>query len=169
MLIKQKLGNLSSVVSGRRNIDWLRLEWHECNKRILHKRTESGKEVTLKFLGEAQGLQQDDILFSGDDGLIAVDILLCEVIVLKPATLYEMALVCYEIGNKHLPLFYEGDCLLMPYDAPTHRMLQASGFAPEVQKRKLLQQLRTTVSPHGHTGGESLFSKILKLTTPANE
>lgn len=125
--------------------------------------------MVLKFLAEAQRLQQDDVLYANDALLIAVEILPCEVIVLKPASLYEMAFACYEIGNKHLPLFYEADFLLMPYDAPVYRLLQASGFAPVIERRKLLHQLRTTVSPHGHNGGESLFSKILKLTTPANE
>jgi hypothetical protein len=50
-------------------------------------------------------------------------------------------------------------------------MLQAAGFEPILEKRKLLHQLRTTVLPHAHSGErrESLFSKILKLTTSDNE
>ena len=89
---------------------------------------------------------------------------------MQPASLYQMALDCYEIGNKHLPLFYEDDNLLIPYEAPLYHTLQASGFAPQLEKRKLLYPLRTTVLPHAHPGEnkESLFSKILKLTTPAN-
>ncbi|GAA4750510.1 urease accessory protein UreE [Flavisolibacter ginsenosidimutans] len=165
MLIKKKIGNLSSFSVGEKKIDRLPLEWYECTKRILHKRTENGREVTFKFLKEAQNLQQDDVLFADEEVLIVVDVLPCEAIVLKPSTMHEMALVCYEIGNKHLPLFYEDDCLLIPYDAPTHRLLRASGFEAIVEKRKLLNGLRTTVSPHAHAGGESLFSKILKLTT----
>ena len=166
MLIKEKIGNLSSFNAAGRVVDKLFLEWYECSKRILHKRTESGKEVTIKFLKEAQNLTPGDVLFADDDCLIVVDILTCEAIVLKPASMYEMAFVCYEIGNKHLPLFYEDDSLLIPFDAPTHRMLKASGFDVAIENRKLLNGLRTTVSPHGHTGGESLFSKILKLTAP---
>jgi urease accessory protein len=171
MLIKEKLGNLATIRDEGRVIDRLFLEWYECSKRILHKRTGSGREVALRFLGEAQHLQQDDVLYADSNTLIVVEVLSCEAIVLKPATLYGMAVACYEIGNKHLPLFYENDTLLIPYEAPIYRMLQASGFEPGLEKRKLLYQLRTTVSPHTHHGDrkESFFAKILKLTTPANE
>lgn len=150
-----------------RAVDRLPIEWHECNKRILHKRTVSGKEVVLKFLGEAQSLQQDDVLYADGECLIAVEVLPCEAIVLKPVSMYQMAYACYEIGNKHLPLFFEDDVLLLPYDAPIFSQLQAAGFELQLQKRKLLYPLRTSVSAHNHTEtkGESLFSKILKLTT----
>jgi urease accessory protein len=75
-----------------------------------------------------------------------------------------MASVCYEIGNKHLPLFYESDELLVPFELPLFRLLSAQGYDVKQEERKLLQPLKTTVSPHEH-GGSSLFSKIMKLTT----
>ena len=163
MLIKEKIGNLSSFNVAHCSIDFLPLEWYECNKRILHKKTQSGKDVVLKFLKEAQHLKQDDVLYADDKTIIAVELLPCEAMILQPQTLYKMAFVCYEIGNKHLPLFYNDGELLIPYDAPTFKMLKASGFDVELQQRKLLNQLRTTVTPHAHSG-ETLFSKILKLT-----
>ena len=79
--------------------------------------------------------------------------------------MYEMAYICYEIGNKHLPLFYENNQLMIPYEAPLLRVLQASGLKRLIEHRKLLHQLKTTVSPHGHSDGKSLFSKILQLTS----
>lgn len=167
MIIKEKLGPLSSFGQAGRTIDWLPLEWYELSKRILHKRTQSGREVTLKFLAAAPNLQQDDVLYADEKEIIAVDIIPCEAMVLRPQSMYAMALVCYEIGNKHLPLFYENETLLIPYDAPVYRMLQASDMNPEIQTRKLVHQLKTSVLPHAHSSGrESLFSKILKLTTP---
>jgi urease accessory protein len=169
MLIKEKLGNLEAFDTQHKDVDKLLLEWYECNKRILHKRTENGRDVTLKFLKEAQNLKQDDVLYADENSVVIVEILPCEAIVFKPASMYEMAFVCYEIGNKHLPLFYEDDALFIPYDAPTYRLLKASGFDVTIEMRKLANPLRTTVSAHAHTGGETLFSKILKLTTPANE
>ncbi len=167
MQIKEKLGNLSTISAEGRAIDRLPLEWFECNKRILNKRTGSGREVVLKFLGEASLLEQDDVLYADEKTLIVVEVLPCEAIVLKPASLYQMAFACYEIGNKHLPLFYDQGELLIPFEAPIYRMLQATGFEPAVEKRRLRQPLRTTVLPHSHPGNrkESLFSKILKLTT----
>lgn len=172
MLIKEKLGNLAAFHTEGRVIDRLSLEWYECSKRILNKRTGTGQAVILKFLNTAPNLQQDDVLYADDKTIVAVEVLACEAILLRPLTMYEMAYACYEIGNKHLPLFFEDDALLMPYDAPVYRMLQAAGFEPQLVNRKLLNQLRTTVAAHAHPsdGRESFFSKILKRTTSsANE
>ena len=140
-MIKEKLGNLSSFAVANRSIDTVLLEWHECDKRILHKRTKNGKDITLKFLKEMQNLQQDDVLYADETLVIVVDVLPCEAIVLRPSTLYEMALVCYEIGNKHLPLFYEGDTLLVPFDKPLYNWLIASGFEPVREERTIAPSL----------------------------
>jgi urease accessory protein len=171
MIIKEKIGNLSSFNDEGRAIDRLTLEWFETSKRIIHKKTGSGREIVLKFLDKTPNLQQDDVLYADDQVLIVVEILSCEAIVVIPRSTYEIAYVCYEIGNKHLPLFYENDLLVIPFDEPVFKILHASGFAISKQKRKLLNQLRTTVSPHSHAWeGKSLFSKILKVTnSPANE
>jgi urease accessory protein len=90
------------------------------------------------------------------------------VIAIKPNNMFEMASICYEIGNKHLPLFYENDELLVPFELPLFRLLEAQGYDVKQDKRKLLQPLKTTVSPHAHPGGETLFSKIMKLTASPN-
>jgi urease accessory protein len=171
MIIKEKIGNLASFNDEGRAIDRLPLEWYETSKRIMHKRTGSGKEIILKFLDKAPNLQQDDILFVDNHSIIVVEILPCEAIVMIPRSTYEMAYLCYEVGNKHLPLFFEENLLMIPFDEPVFKMLQALGFAITSQKRKLLNQLRTSVAPHAHASeGKSLFSRILKLTnSPANE
>ena len=75
--------------------------------------------------------------------------------------MFEMASVCYEIGNKHLPLFFENEEVLVPFEMPLSRLLTAQGYHIKQEDRKLIQPLRTTVSPHGN---ETLFTKIMKLT-----
>jgi urease accessory protein len=171
MLIKEKLGSLATIRSDGRSIDRMPVEWYETGKRILHKKTGSGREVMLKFLAESPNLQQDDVLFADDTCLVVVEVLACQAIVLKPETMCQMAYACYEIGNKHLPLFFEDDCLLIPHEVPLYQMLQAAGFDPQLENRKLLHPLRTTVSPHSHPYDrkETLFSRIMKLTTAAND
>jgi urease accessory protein len=85
--------------------------------------------------------------------------------VIAPQNMFEMASICYEIGNKHLPLFYADDELLIPFEVPIFRLLTAQGFLVKQEDRQLLQPLTTTVTPHG---SESLFSKIMKLTTTSS-
>ena len=165
MLIQHKTGNIGLTTVNKKNIDWLALEWYETSKRILRKRTKAGKEVSLKFLDKNPALTEGDILYQDEQMIIAVAILPCDVIAIKPKNMFEMASVCYEIGNKHLPLFYENDELLVPFELPLFRLLEAQGYDVKEDKRKLLQPLKTTVSPHAHLSGETLFSKIMKLTT----
>jgi urease accessory protein len=165
MLIQQKTGNLNSFDIGNRAIDRLPLEWYETNKRILHKRTESGKEVIMKFLGENQNLTQDDILYHNEETVIAIEVLPCDAIIIRPKNMFEMASVCYEIGNKHLPLFFDEDEVLVVFEQPLFRLLSASGYEVERGDRKLINPLKTTVAAHNDgSNSETLFSKIMKLT-----
>jgi len=164
MIIHQKRGNLNLYPNQHKTIDWLSLHWFETNKRIQRKRTNAGKEIALKFLQENPSLTQGDILFEDEQTIIAVEVLACVALVIVPKNMFEMASVCYEIGNKHLPLFFDDNELLVPFEQPLYKLLTAQGYTVKQEQRKLLQPLNTTVAPHGGNG--TLFSKIMKLTTP---
>ena len=165
MIIKEKLGNIAAFDIEGRSMDRLCLEWYETGKRILHKRTEQGIEVVIKFLKENPNLQDGDVLKVGENSVTIVHIMPCTAIVLRPNDMFEMAWVCYEIGNKHLPLYFQNNELLIPFERPLCNMLEAVGFECKMEERQLLHPLKTTVAPHRHEGGGSLFSKILQLTT----
>ena len=165
MLIQQKIGNIKDYSNNTKTIDWLKLQWFETNKRIQRKHTESGLEIAIKFLQENPNLNQGDILYEDEKSIIAIDILPCECIVVAPKNMFEMASVCYEIGNKHLPLFFDKEELLVPNEMPLYKLLITQGYIVKQEQRQLLQPLKTTVAPHGSTN-DSLFSKIMKLTAP---
>ena len=165
MLIQQKVGNIRSFEITGMVIDTVPLEWYEVNKRILHKSSVAGTRVTLKFLKEDPAFSQGDIVFVSDELVIMIDILPTDSIVITPSTMHEMASLCYEIGNKHLPLFVDNDVVLVPYEEPLFRWLTVSGFRPFRELRKLLTPLKTTTMAHSHVPGSStLFSKIMQLT-----
>ena len=163
MLVQQKLGNINSSTTNK-NIDWLDLDWYETNKRILHKKTRAGIEVIMKFLKENQNLKQGDILFEDDESIIVIDIQPCDAIVIKPKNNFEIANICYEIGNKHLPLFFHDDELMIAYEAPLFNLLLSLGYDVKKENRKLLNPLKTSVASHAHNSSESLFAKIMKLS-----
>lgn len=163
MIINKKLGNIQNASAD--NIDFLWLQWYETNKRILHKQTANGKNISLRFLNESPALEPGDILYKDETTTIVIDLLPTEAIVIKPSNMFEMASLCYEIGNKHLPLFYEEEVLMLPYEAPFHKYLVAAGYTITIENKKLQKPLRTTVSPHSTSGGGTLFSRIMKLTT----
>ncbi len=163
MHVKEKIGNLELFAINNRNIDYVLLDWYETNKRILHKKTLWGREIVMKFLNENPKLSVGDIIYEDDFSLIAVDIKECDAIVIRPRSMYEMAAICYEIGNKHLPLFYQEEEILVAYEAPLFKLLFSAGYAITQAKRKLTNPLKTTVSPHGNSS--TLLSRIMKLTT----
>lgn len=168
MLIQEKSGNINSLSNNDHIIDALEIEWYETNKRILHKSTKSGMEIILKFLGENPDLKDGDIMWQDKNKIIAVEIKRCECLVIRPQSMLSASTVCYEIGNKHLPLFYEGDELLVPYEVPLHNYLLVSGYEVKIELRKLNHRLKTTILPHMQVGGtDSHFKKITKLSTSA--
>lgn len=166
MLVREKVGNLSGTSTGNRQVDELQVEWFDTAKRIQRKRTSGGREIAVKFLQEGQRLAQGDILYMDDEVAVTVHILPCEAIIIRPRNMVEMGTVCYEIGNKHLPLFLQDNEVLVPYEEPLFRWLQAAGFTPEKAERQLLHMLNSTVTPHSHgSGSNSLFSKIMNLAS----
>lgn len=166
MLLQHKLGNIHSSSTSNLVIDTLIIEWDETGKRILHKKTDSGVPVTLKFLNENPDLKDGDILWQDEHTAVAVQIKPCECIVITPGNTLEAAAICYEIGNRHLPLFYEGNELLIPYEAPIHNLLNAAGYKLAIEERKLNSRFKTTVMPHLQVAAtDSLFSRVNKLST----
>lgn len=164
MLVTQVLGNIAEYPISGFIIDLLEIEWFEATKRIQRKKTNNGQEVAIKFMREGQRLKQGDILYQDDKELIVVEIKPCDAIVLKPSSMLEMGTICYEIGNKHMPLFIQDNQIMMPFEAPMFRWLEASGYNPNKENVQLLDILKSNVEPHGH-GSSTLFSKILNLAS----
>ncbi|MET3535712.1 urease accessory protein UreE [Chryseobacterium limigenitum] len=170
MIINETLGNISEKTVVEKLIDYLDLEWFESTKRIQRKKTRQGKDIAIKFLREGQRLREGDILYESEEELIVVNILETEAIVISPDSMLEMGTVCYEIGNKHIPLFIQENKVLLPFEMPMYRWLEVSGFKPEKQTVKLLNLLKSNVEPHGHGSlGSSIFTKILKMAAPKDE
>ena len=127
------------------------------------KRTKNGQEIAIKFLKEGQRLKQDDVLYEDDQKIIVVAIIPCEAIVVKPTSLLEMGSVCYEIGNKHLPMFIQNDEVLLPFEEPIFKWLSASGYETAKIFTRLINIVNATVQPHGSSESSSLFFKIMNI------
>lgn len=156
-IMENILGNLDDLKKQgkihNQAIDYVPLHWFESERNILRKPSQAGREIAFRLLKEGQRLQHNDVVFISDHLVIAVEILPSEVIVLSPQTLPEMARACYEIGNKHSPLFLDGDEVLLPYDKPMFEWLTMAGFAPKQEQRRLSQALRAnSAQGHSHAG-----------------
>lgn len=164
MLVEQKIGNINSHSAGK-NIDWLELEWHEAGKRILHKKTRSGKDISMRFLKENPHFTQGDVIYVDAETLIAIHIRPCEAIVIEPKNTLEIVTACYEIGNRHLPLFFQDNALLVAYEAPLFNLLVYSGYAVRKENRALTTPVKTSVAAHLHFNIEDALSDTLKIST----
>lgn len=150
MNCKEVIGNIKDYQIDNKTIDTLNLEWFETNKRIMRKKTESNQEIVIQFLREGIRLAEGDILFEDAEKVVVVNILPCDAIKVTPKSLYEMATICYEIGNKHLPLFIKDDSLLIPYEKPLELLLTNGGYEVSKVSDKLQHMLKATSEPHQH-------------------
>lgn len=138
--------------------DYIPVEWYEVEKKVLHKVSRNGVEVGIRN-HEGRPLRDGDVLWRDRHKALVVEILPCDCIALKPSTMIEMGKACYEIGNRHAPLFMEGGELLTPFDAPLFKALGKYGFAVDMKTAKLKTNLggyargHSHGHPHGHAHG----------------
>lgn len=146
---------LDKSVNEHAKHDKVVLNWYEADRRVMRKTTQNGQDIAFRLLGEGQRLCHGDVVYADDKTVIEIEIEPCAVIVISPQTLPDMARACYEIGNKHSPLFLDGDELLMPYDKPMFEWLSVAGFAPTQDTRRLSQMLRANSAQGVGAGGHS--------------
>lgn len=163
IIVESIMGNTRTMNLENRTTDLFRIEWFETGKRVLRRHTTGGQEIALRFMRENPLLQQDDIVWMDEQRAIVISIQPAEALVLRPGNMADMAAICYEIGNKHLPLFLEGNEVLVPFEEPLFRWLAARGYTPVREQRILSGMLRSNVVPHDHSS--SLFSKIMQLAS----
>lgn len=110
MVCEQILGKLSKFDTSGKTIEYVDIEWHEAFKKIHKKTTDHGTELGIRMDDSilTRGLYQGDVLYADDEKIIAVNTPPCEVIrvSLTPGHEKQAAKVCYEIGNRHAPLFW---------------------------------------------------------------
>ena len=141
MLITEIIGNINFFNTNNRKVDYVLLEWYETNKRNLRKRTVGGIEVKMEFIIENPLLSEGDIVYEDDFNVIAIDVIECDTIVLRPKSMIEMGRICIQIGESHLQAFYQSEEILIAFDPTLFRSFSAAGYAMSLEKRKLVTPL----------------------------
>jgi len=141
MLVTEIIGNINFFNTNNRKIDYLILEWHETNKRILHKKTIGGLDVIMEFVKQNPSLSEGDIIYEDDFNVIVIEIKECETIVLLPKSMLEMGRMCNEIGESGQQVFYQSDEILIAFEESLFRSLSAAGYIMSVENRKLVTPL----------------------------
>lgn len=157
MLCEQILGKLSDTDTAGKTIEYVDIEWHEAFKKIHRKTTDTGREVGIRMEDSilSRWLFQGDILYQDSQLIIAVKTPPCEVIKIsiEPKHHHMAAKVCYEIGNRHAPLFWgdESGTFITVYNEPMMQMLsKIHGVKVEKKMEKLDFDRRISASIHNH-------------------
>ena len=118
--------------------DFLDLEWHEVSKTTMRRKTRNGVEIAIRKKNR-KPLENGDLLHVDKEFYIELHIKPCDIIVIRPRTMREMGMVCFEIGNQHLPIHIDAyDHLYVAYEAPLFTLLQEAGYDASIEKRQLL-------------------------------
>lgn len=158
MLCEKILGKLSSYDTEGKAVDYVQIDWDDAFKKIHRKTTAHGLDVGIRMDDSvlAHGLTEGDVLYADDHLIIAVHTPPCDMIqiTVSPDRREKVAKVCYEIGNRHAPLFAGEDDLtfLTPFNEP---MLHMLGHIEGVcaQKTVLTPDFEKRISSGGHSHG----------------
>ena len=110
MLCEKILGRTDQMDLSGYQLDYVNIEWYEAFKKIHKKVTDKGEEVGIRLDDSVltRGLYEGDILYLDKERALVVHTPKCMVIRVKVDENHPhmAAKVCYEIGNRHAPLFY---------------------------------------------------------------
>ena len=159
MLCEKILGRADQTDLSGRQLDYVNIEWFEAFKKIHKKVTDKGEEVGIRLDDTVlyRGLYEGDILYLDKERALVVHTPKCMVIRVKVDENHPhmAAKVCYEIGNRHAPLFYgeEENTFITPYNEPMYLMLEklhGVTATKEIQRLDFDRRISAAVHNHHH-------------------
>ena len=159
MLCEKILGRADQTDLSGRQLAYVNIEWFEAFKKIHKKVTDKGEEVGIRLDDTvlSRGLYEGDILYLDKERALVVHTPKCMVIRVKVDENHPhmAAKVCYEIGNRHAPLFYgeEENTFITPYNEPMYLMLEklhGVTATKEIQRLDFDRRISAAVHNHHH-------------------
>ena len=138
MICEKILGKLENIDLQGKKLEFVSVE------KIHRKVTDAGREVGIRLDDSVlkTGLLEGDVLYVDPELVIAVHTPPCEVVKAKVSPHHPEMIpkVCYEIGNRHAPLFFGEDSstFVTPYNEPMLRLLSS---LHGVEARKTIESL----------------------------
>ncbi|MEN5433368.1 urease accessory protein UreE [Sphingobacterium faecium] len=104
-------------------IDLLAIDWYEVNKTVLSRETRDGRSIRLHRTGGG-AFADGEVVYASQELAIQIHIKPCACIVLKSTDLNAIGHFCFDVGNRHLPLFWFDDELALAYDGQLYPALK---------------------------------------------
>lgn len=147
------LGTIDGFALAGRRVERVAIASDDLARRILRLRTSVG-DLGLRF-GNGATLRDGDVVFADESRVICVEVADEELLVARPHTLEAAARLGHAFGNRHLPVQFERDELIVRYDPLVEELLRDSGVAFARVRRKITAPFRHAHAPHRHDDGSS--------------
>ena len=146
LLIQKIVTEVVKVPSLERDVVFLDWEGRQkCRQRL---ETESGRELGLA-LPTGTVLSPGDILYREADVEIVVQGLPERVFVLRPESVEDYGIACYQIGNLHRPIGFDDGAILVPYEPVLENQLSRLRLHYTIAERVFTHVARQS-APHAH-------------------
>lgn len=109
------------MADSNREIDFLPLQWYEVNRTVIKRKTEGGRDVSL-YRSSGTPIHDGEVVHTTDDIIVKARIEPCICIVLHSDDIATIGSFCFDVGNRHLPIFCIDDKIVVSYDG---RLFQA--------------------------------------------
>jgi len=159
MIVEKILGTLNEEQFKNMIVDYVDIEWHEAFKKLHKKTSTAGREIGIRLGNEilTKGFNQNDVLATEGNTVIAVNIPPCEAIVVTGEDHHGHMLIkaVYEIGNRHASAFWGDNYsqIITPYTKPLYEQLQKiHGVVVEVREVKINfnHSISSSINSHTH-------------------
>lgn len=131
-------------------VEYVTIDWFERDKKILRKTTSSGEDIGIKT---ESALNEGDVIYEDENRVIAVEIAPCSLISVHVHSMQEMGRLCFELGNRHLPLSIGENTVKCPFDEPTFSYLLKLGFEAEKVFEKFDGYIECKAHAHTNSHG----------------
>ncbi|MDR0819234.1 MAG: urease accessory protein UreE [Oscillospiraceae bacterium] len=108
--------------------DYIDFEWFETDKKILRKTSRGGDDVGLRL---SSRIHDGEVVYQDGEKTYIAKILPCKLLRITAASRVDLGRICYELGNRHLPVAIAEGYAETPFDAPLGEHLAKLGFKCE--------------------------------------
>jgi len=144
MLIEKIIGK-KPADTGSKIIETVSYEWFEANNKIIKRKSSNKTDIGLRL---KEPLFDGALLYEDENKIIYLELLPCELTKLQVRDAKEMGRICFELGNRHLPISIGEMSVSTPYDKPTFEYLQKLGFSCARETEKFIPEI--IVYGHSH-------------------
>lgn len=170
MKIEHIVGNIKDIDATHLEIDEVQIDWYNTRKKIARLNSKNGEVLAMRLATIPQcGLSNGDILFLDNQKAIIISIIPTWVLCMNPANWEDMIRLCYEIGNLHMPLFFDKDRMEIqtPFEEPLQMILQKQHISFE--KRHCVLDSKNAITLSSIIPSEPRVTQNNKLCVKVNK